>query len=311
MKNFAVTGVGGHIAGRHLEAIHRTKNRIVAALDPKDGVGVLDRYSFDIRFFTEAERFDRHLEKLKRGPEADRLHFLSVCSPNFLHDAQCRLGLRAGADVICEKPLVINPWNLAPLQELEAETGRRIYNILQLRLHPAFASMRERFAQSRRTHEVDLTYVTARGPWYDVSWKGELSKSGGVGTNIGIHFFDVLAWLFGAVDTARVHLSEPRRMAGFLALERANVRWFLSLDARDMPHDQKNDGKRSFRSMTIDGEELDFSDGFTDLHTRVYEEIIAGRGLGIDAARPAIELAHRLRTAIISPVDDTAHRLVR
>ncbi len=313
MKNFAVTGVGGYIAPRHLKAIRDTKNRVVAAVDPKDSVGLLDQYSFDTRFFKEVERFDRHLEKLKRGPEEGRLHYLTVCSPNFLHDAHCRLGLRVGADVICEKPLVVNPWNLAPLQELEAETGRRIYTVLQLRVHPALVALRERIAAERpgKPHEVVLTYITSRGPWYDVSWKGELEKSGGIPTNIGIHFFDLLVWLFGTPETTRVHLSDPRRMAGFLGLERANVRWFLSVERDDLPFAAEPGKKTTFRSITVDGQEIEFSEGFTDLHTRVYEEILAGRGHGIDVARPSVELAHKLRTTTTTPIDDTAHHLLR
>ncbi|MCL2724456.1 MAG: Gfo/Idh/MocA family oxidoreductase [Polyangiaceae bacterium] len=313
MKNFAVVGVGGYIAPRHLRAIRDTKNRLVAAVDPNDSVGVLDQYTFDVRFFTEVERFDRHLEKLKRGPEESRLHFLSVCSPNYLHDAHCRLGLRVGADVICEKPLVINPWNLEPLAELERETGRRIYNVLQLRVHPALMALRDKLAHEKpgRPHDVSLTYITSRGRWYDVSWKGESEKSGGVPTNIGVHFFDLLLWLFGPLDISRVHLAEPRRMSGFLALERANVRWFLSVEERDLPF-QAEPGKRTtFRSITVDGQEIEFSEGFADLHTRIYEEILAGRGYGIQVAKPSIELAYRLRTSSLSPLDDTAHPAAR
>jgi UDP-N-acetyl-2-amino-2-deoxyglucuronate dehydrogenase len=313
MQNFAITGVGGYIAPRHLRAIRDTGNRLVAAVDPQDSVGLLDQYAFDVRFFTEVERFDRHLEKLRRGPDESRLHFLSVCSPNYLHDAHCRLGLRVGASVICEKPLVISPWNLAPLQELEAETGRRIYNVLQLRVHPALVALRERIAGEApaRVHDVSLTYITSRGAWYDVSWKGTDEKSGGIPTNIGIHFFDLLGWLFGPLETARVHLAERRRMAGFLALERARVRWFLSVEARDLPFAAEAGKKTTFRSITVDGEEIEFSEGFTDLHTRVYQEILAGRGYGIEDARASIEIAHQLRTAPVSPLDDMAHPLAR
>lgn len=313
MKNFALTGVGGYIAPRHLRAIRDTHNRLVAAVDTKDSVGILDQYAFDVRFFTEVERFDRHLEKIRRGPEDQRVHYLSVCAPNYLHDAHCRLGLRVGADVICEKPLVINPWNLAPLQDLEAETGRRIYNVLQLRVHPALIALREKLTSSApgKPHDVELTYITSRGPWFDVSWKGDVGKSGGIPTNIGIHFFDLLAWLFGPLEEARVHLSEPRRMAGFLAHERAHVRWFLSVERNDLPFAAEPGKKTTFRSITVDGQEIEFSEGFTDLHTRVYEEILAGRGHGIDAARPSIELAHRLRTAELSARDDTTHPLLR
>lgn len=312
-QNFAITGVGGYIAPRHLRAIRDTGNRLVAAVDPKDSVGVLDQFGFDVRFFTEMERFDRHLEKLRRGPEADRVRWLSVCSPNYLHDAHCRLGLRVGADVICEKPLVINPWNVDALAEIEAETGHRIFNVLQLRVHPKLLELRERILRERpdKPHEVNLTYVTSRGQWYDVSWKGQREKSGGIPTNIGIHFFDLLLWLFGPVEDARVHLDEPRRMAGFLALERARVRWFLSVDASDLPFAAEPGKSATFRSITVDGSEMEFSEGFTDLHTRVYEAILAGKGYGLAEARPSIELVHRLRSAGLSPKDDTAHAKVR
>ena len=309
-RNFAITGVGGFVAPRHLRAIRDTGNRVIAAVDPKDSVGVLDQFSFDTRFFTEFERFDRHVEKLRRGPEDARVHWLSVCSPNYLHDAHCRFGLRVGADVICEKPLVVNPWNLDPLVELEAETGHRIYNLLQLRVHPALVALREKLlAEPEGTmHDVVLTYITSRGPWYDVSWKGQLDKSGGVPTNIGIHFFDLLGWLFGPTEEHRVHLSEPRRMGGFLALERARVRWFLSVERRDLPEPAKG---TTFRSITVDGTEIEFSEGFTDLHTRVYEETLAGRGFGIEVARPSIALVHALRTTEpTSPSLSPAHPLL-
>jgi UDP-N-acetyl-2-amino-2-deoxyglucuronate dehydrogenase len=308
-KNFAITGVGGYIAPRHLKAIRDTGNRLIAAVDPKDSVGLLDQFSFDVRFFTEVERFDRHLEKLRRGPEDKRVHFLTVCSPNYLHDAHCRLGLRVGADVICEKPLVINPWNLDPLKELEAETGCRIFTVLQLRVHPKLVELREQIRRepSGRPHDVVLTYITSRGPWYDVSWKGAAEKSGGISTNIGIHFFDLLVWLFGEVEDVRVHLSETRRMAGFLALERARVRWFLSVERGDLPFEPTPGGKTTHRSITVDGKEIEFSDGFGDLHTRVYEAVLAGHGHGLDDARPSIELVHRIRTAPLSSMDDTRH----
>ncbi len=298
MKNFAVVGVGGFIAPRHLKAIRDTGNRLVAAVDPKDSVGVLDQYTFDVRFFTEIERFDRYLEKLRRGPEEGRVHYLSVCSPNYLHDAHCRLGLRVKADVICEKPLVINPWNLDALEELEHESGHRVWNVLQLRTHDKLVALREQLAGSgNRMHDVELTYITARGNWYDVSWKGQKEKSGGVPTNIGIHFFDMLIWMFGSVTGARVHLSEDRRMAGFVELERARVRWFLSVDARDLPWPLEPGKKTTYRSITVDGSEIEFSDGFTDLHTRVYERTLAGNGFGIADARPSIQLVHDLRKA--------------
>lgn len=259
-RNFAITGAGGFVAPRHLRAIRDTGCTLLAAVDPKDSVGVLDQFSFDVRFFTEFERFDRYLEKLRRGPESGRVHWLSVCSPNYLHDAHCRLGLRVGADVLCEKPLVINPWNLDALQQVEAETGRRIFTLLQLRLHPALVALREKLATESASakHDVLLTYVTSRGPWYDVSWKGQVEKSGGVPTNICIHFFDLLVWLFGAPLYRRVHLNDARRMAGFLELERARVRWFLSVDRRDLPAEPVPGGKTTYRSVTVDGTEIEF-----------------------------------------------------
>ena len=298
MKNFAMTGVAGYVAPRHLKAIQDTGNRLVAAIDPHDAVGILDRFSFDLRFFTEIERFDRHLEKLKRGPEEGRVHYVSICSPNYLHDAHIRVALRVGADAICEKPLVINPWNLDALADLEHETGRRIATVLQLRVHPQLIALREKLlGQAGRRHDVCLTYVTARGPWYEVSWKGVEERSGGIVTNIGIHFFDLLVWLFGEVRECEVHLRETRRAAGFIELERANVRWFLSTDVADLPFASQPGVRTTFRSITVDGDEVEFSEGFADLHTRVYEETLAGRGFGIADARPSIELTHRIRHA--------------
>ncbi len=311
LKNFAVIGVGGYIAPRHLRAIKDTGNCIVAATDPKDSVGVLDQYSYDIKFFTEIERFDRHLEKLRRGPEADHVHYVSVCSPNYLHDAHCRLALRVGADAICEKPLVINPWNLDALEEIEAETKRRVFTVLQLRVHPSLMQLRESLQTSTATHDVELTYITSRGPWYQVSWKGDPEKSGGVATNIGIHFFDLLMWLFGSVNGVRVYHSDHERMSGFIELERARVRWFLSVDKNDLPAQAKENNKTTYRSITVDGREIEFSEGFTDLHTKVYEETLAGRGFGIADARPSVQLTHDIRKAEISPVDALAHPLLK
>jgi UDP-N-acetyl-2-amino-2-deoxyglucuronate dehydrogenase len=310
-KNFAVIGVGGYIAPRHLRAIRDTGNRLVAAVDPKDSVGILDQYSFDVKFFTEIERFDRHLEKLRRGPEDGRIHFVSICSPNYLHDSHCRLALRVGADVICEKPLVINPWNLDALAELEAETGRRINTILQLRVHPSLIQLHDSLQKEDTTHNVELTYITSRGPWYQVSWKGQVEKSGGVATNIGIHFFDLLMWLFGPVNGIKVYHADHERMSGFIELERARVRWFLSVDKNDLPEQAKSANKTTFRSITVDGKEIEFSEGFTDLHTKVYEETLAGRGFGINDARPSIELTYNIRTAEISPKDELAHPLLK
>jgi UDP-N-acetyl-2-amino-2-deoxyglucuronate dehydrogenase len=307
-RNFALTGAAGFVAPRHLTAIKDTGHRLVAAVDPHDAVGVLDRFFFEVRFFTEFERFDRHLEKLRRGPEADRAHYVSICSPNYLHDAHIRLALRIGADVICEKPLVINPWNLDALQELERETGGRVNTVLQLRLHPQLIAVREKLKADPRTdHDVDLTYITARGRWYDVSWKGSDERSGGVVTNIGIHFFDLLLWLFGRAVSCEVHVHEPRRMAGFLEHDRARVRWFLSTEHADLPFTPQPGVKTTFRSITIDGHEVEFSEGFADLHTRVYEETLAGRGFGIDDSRPSIELSHRIRTTPAASVAGHLH----
>jgi len=299
MKNFAITGVAGYIAPRHLRAITETRNRIVAASDPHDAVGILDQYSFDVRFFPEIERFERHLDKLHRGPAEDRVHFVSICSPNYLHDAHIRLALRLGADAICEKPLVINPWNLDALELIEEETGKKINTILQLRLHPALLKLREELQKQDQKvkRNVILTYITGRGNWYPVSWKGIEERSGGVATNIGIHFFDLLMWLFGPAVSSEVHLRSPRKLAGFLELQNANVRWFLSIDVADLPFEATPGTRTTFRSITVDGQEIEFTDGFTDLHTRSYEKILSGEGFGIADTRPSIELVHRIRTS--------------
>ena len=310
-NNFAVIGAGGYIAPRHLRAIRDTGNRLLAAVDPKDSVGVLDQYSYDVRFFTEIERFDRHLEKLRRGPEEGRVHFVTVCSPNYLHDAHCRLAMRVGADVICEKPLAINPWNLDALEEIESETGRRVNTILQLRVHPSLIQLRESLQSSNEVHDVELTYITSRGPWYQVSWKGDHEKSGGVATNIGVHFFDMLMWLFGSVNGIKVYHSDKERMSGFIELERARVRWFLSVNRNDLPEQAKSNNKTTYRSITVDGKEIEFSEGFTDLHTKVYEETLAGRGFGIKVARPSVQLTHDIRESSISPMDALAHPFLK
>ncbi len=308
-KNFAITGVGGYIAPRHLRAIRDTGNRLCAALDPSDSVGILDQYSFDVRFFTEFERFDRHIEKLRRGDPADRIDYVSICSPNHLHDAHIRFALRVGADAICEKPLVLNPWNCDALQELENEFGRRIFSILQLRVHPAMMALKRQLQHeaATRKHEICLTYVTSRGRWYFVSWKGNEERSGGLATNIGIHFFDLLIWLFGPVEHSDVHFAAPTCTGGYLELERARVNWFLSVDREDLPQDALDAGRTTFRSIMVDGEKVEFSEGFTDLHTRMYEEILAGRGFGIDDVRPSIQLAHDIRHATPSGVRAESH----
>ena len=299
-KNFALIGAGGYIAPRHMKAIRDTGNTLAAALDPSDSVGILDSYAYDVPFFTEFERFDRHAEKLRRLGEEQRIHYVSICSPNYLHDAHIRFALRIGADAICEKPLVLNPWNLDALQEIEKETGRKVYNILQLRVHPAIIALRDRVASEgcAKKYDIDLTYITSRGKWYFTSWKGDTHKSGGVATNIGFHFFDMLIWVFGAVRHHEVHFSDDRKMAGFFELEKANVRWFLSVDREDVPEPVRASGKNTYRSLTMDREEFEFSEGFTDLHTVVYREILEGRGFGMEDARPSINLAHELRNSV-------------
>ncbi len=309
MKNFALMGAAGFVAPRHMQAIRATGNRLVAAVDPHDSVGVLDQLASEVRFFTEVERFDRYIEKLRRGPEESRIDYLSVCSPNYLHDAHCRLGLRVKADVICEKPVVINPWNLDALEEMEAESGHRIWTILHLRAHETLRQLHATLTRAAKgtPHDVVLTYVTPRGPWYDVSWKGQPEKSGGVPTNIGIHFLDMLIWLFGNVHGLHVHLNEARRLSGFLELEHARVRWFLSVDAADLPPAAGPAGNAPYRSITVDGKEVEFSSGFADLHTRVYELTLAGKGFGIADARPSIELAHRIRNAPVVAASSDAH----
>jgi len=299
MFNFAITGVAGYVAPRHLKAIRDTGNRLVAATDPHDSVGVLDQFFTDVSYFREFERFDRHLEKLRRGPDKDHINYISVCSPNHLHDAHIRLALRIGADAICEKPLVINPWNLDVLQELEEETGRNIYTVLQLRVQPSLLKLKERLESEivSKRHKVKLTYLTSRGLWYHYSWKGKIEQSGGLATNIGIHFFDLLLWFFGPLDAYTVEHSDPDRMSGTLELQKADVEWSLSISATDLPFTPEPGKRTTYRSITIDGEEIEFTGGFTDLHTRIYEETLSGRGFGIADARPSIELVYGLRKA--------------
>ncbi len=309
-KNFALIGVAGYIAPRHLAAIRETGHHLVAALDKSDSVGILDSSFPEAAFFTEFERFDRHAEKLRRAGDRQRIHYVSICSPNYLHDAHIRFALRIGADAICEKPLVLNPWNLDALEELQAESGRKVHAVLQLRLHPAIAALRETVANAPpgKLFDVDLTYVTSRGNWYQVSWKGDEAKSGGIATNIGVHFFDMLQWVFGGIREQRVHLADPRRMAGYLHLERARVRWFLSVDRSDLPVAAREARQATFRALTIDGREVDFSGGFADLHSAVYREILGGRGFGIDATRPSIRLVSDIRRApVVAPAAGEGH----
>ena len=298
-KNFALIGAAGYIAPRHMKAIAETKNALVAALDKSDSVGIIDSHFPNAHFFTEFERFDRHLDMLRRHAEADAVDYVSICSPNYLHDSHMRFALRSGADAICEKPLVLNPWNIDGLAEIEKDTGQQIHTILQLRLHPAILAVQQEVQNSPddTKYEVDLTYVTSRGSWYLQSWKGDTDKSGGIATNIGVHFYDMLQFIFGPLQENIVHYSSPTKAAGFLEYARARVRWFLSIDVNDVPAAQREAGQRTFRSITYDGKDLEFSGGFTDLHTRSYEEILAGRGFGLEENRAAIETVATIRTA--------------
>ena len=297
MINFALTGVAGYVAPRHLKAIRDTGNRLVAALDPFDSVGILDSFSPNCSFFTEYERFDRHLEKLRRNGDENRVQWMSICSPNHLHDAHIRTALRVGADALCEKPLVLAPWNLDALAELEAETGHRVWTVLQLRTHPSLIRLKEELSAeaSPLKREVTLTYITSRGPWYQRSWKGVSRKSGGVATNIGIHLFDLLIWLFGEVEYQEIHVNDQFTCAGVLHLENATIPWFLSIDPALLPEKQRSEGQRTYRSITVDGQEIEFSGGFSDLHSEVYRRTLAGEGFGIELARPSLEVVHQIR----------------
>ena len=295
MKNFAIIGAGGYIAPRHMKAIKDTGNNLVAALDKHDSVGIMDSYFPKADFFTEFERFDRHLEKQKRlGNKTD---YVSVCSPNYLHDAHIRFGMRIGADVICEKPVVLNPWNIDALMEIEKETGGHVYTILQLRLHPAIIALREKIASgpADKKYDVNLQYITSRGHWYHTSWKGDMQKSGGIATNIGVHFFDMLLWIFGDVQQNNVSQHSNQTASGQLELQKANVTWMLSIDAGTLPDEVKASGKTTYRTLTIDGESFEFSDGFTELHTKSYEEILKGNGFRISETLKAIEVVHDIR----------------
>lgn len=304
MTRFALVGAAGYIAPRHMKAIREVGGDLIAAMDVNDSVGILDSYFPDAHFFTEFERFDRHMDKLRRsGRGAD---YVSIASPNYLHDSHMRHALRSGANAICEKPLVLNPWNIDGLKDMEIETGRHINTILQLRLHPAIVKLKEKVAWETKSdkYDVDLTYITSRGKWYLQSWKGDERKSGGIATNIGVHFYDMLHFVFGKVKDNIVHLNTPTKAAGFLEYERARVRWFLSIDVADVPEEERAAGKRTFRAITADGENLEFSDGFTDLHTRSYQEILAGRGFKLEENRTAIETVAHIRTAAVTTKGD-------
>lgn len=296
MKNFALIGASGYIAPRHMQAIRDTNNNLSAALDKFDSVGVIDSYFPKADFFTEFERFDRHISKLNFEKRLN-LDYVSICTPNYLHDSHIRFALRQGADAICEKPLVLNPWNIDALFDIQKETGKKIYNILQLRVHPSIIALKNKIKNGPKDkiYDIDLTYLTARGNWYYASWKGDDAKSGGIATNIGIHFFDMLCWIFGDIKQNLVHINSHDRAAGYLELKNARVRWFLSINSETLPEKIKNKNQTTFRSITIEGEELEFSSGFRDLHTISYENIIKGEGFGLEEARQAIEIVHQIR----------------
>lgn len=313
MKNFALVGASGYIAPRHMKAVTETGNRLVAAFDPNDSIGVIDGYAPEAAFFTEFERFDRFVEDLRREGDARRIDYVSICSPNYLHDAHMRFALRSGADAICEKPLVLSPGELEDLAGVERATGQSINTILQLRLHPAIIALREKtmVAPSDSKFDVDLTYITSRGNWYLESWKGDVRRSGGIATNIGVHFFDMLHFLFGDLQSSVVHLASDTRAAGFLEFQRARVRWFLSIDVNDVPEAERSRGQRTYRSITISGEEIEFSGGFADLHTRSYEEVLAGRGFGLGESRVAIDAVAAIRTAPVEGLKGDFHPFLR
>jgi UDP-N-acetyl-2-amino-2-deoxyglucuronate dehydrogenase len=295
MKRFALIGAAGYIAPRHMKAIKDTGNTLVCAYDPYDGVGILDNYFPDADFFTEFERFDRHIDKLRR--EGNPVDIVSICSPNYLHDAHIRFALRSGCDAICEKPLVLNPWNVDAIINIEKETGKSVNTIFQLRLHPSIINLKQRIDNSKedKIYNIDLNYITARGSWYQHSWKGDIHKSGGVATNIGIHFFDMLIWIFGDVAENRVVKHTDDTASGFIKLRKANVNWHLSIDYNQLPEEQKALGKRTFRTLKIEGEEIEFSDGFTELHTDSYSNILSGKGFGVLESKKAIEIVHEIR----------------
>jgi UDP-N-acetyl-2-amino-2-deoxyglucuronate dehydrogenase len=307
LKKFALIGAAGYVAFRHMKAIKETNNELTAALDISDSVGIIDSYFPNARFFTEFERFDRHIDKVRRNSSDNSIDYVSICSPNYLHDAHTRFAFRSGANAICEKPLVLNPWNLDGLQEIEVATGKKVFNILQLRLHPSLIAVKKDIekAKSNNKYEVDLTYITSRGKWYLNSWKGNESKSGGIATNIGVHFFDMLHWLFGRLQRNEVHLHTPQKASGYLEYENARVRWFLSIDENDLPNSCLQTKQRTFRSISINGKDIEFSDGFTDLHTQSYEQILSGEGFGCEDARTAIQTVHDIRNSKItySPTD--------
>jgi UDP-N-acetyl-2-amino-2-deoxyglucuronate dehydrogenase len=297
MANFAFLGVGGYIAPRHFEAINATGNRTVLAHDPNDSVGILDRYTQDVEFYTDFARFESRWDGFK-GTDKE-IQWLSICSPNYLHAPQMKFGLSHGADVICEKPLVLEKREIAELQEYEAKYGKKVNTILQLRVHDALIALKKTVEGEKKSgkYEIELTYLTSRGPWYHESWKGDVKKSGGLATNIGVHFFDMLTWIFGRVESLDLHYKDEHIVSGLMSLEKANVRWVLSVDRRFLPPEAVKSGKTTFRSITVDGKEIEFSEGFTELHKRVYEQVLAGKGYGLADAANAIELVEMIRHA--------------
>ena len=313
MKRFALVGAAGYIAPRHMQAIRDTGNTLIAAFDPNDSVGILDSYYPDAHFFTEFEQFDKFVDAQQRTKSGSAIDYVSICSPNYLHDSHMRFALRAGADAICEKPLVLNPHDIDDLLKIEKDTGHKINTILQLRVHPAIIALRERVRSGPkdRKYEVDLTYITSRGRWYLQSWKGEHKKSGGIATNIGVHFFDMLHFLFGELQTNTVHLNDDTKAGGYLEYEHARVKWFLSLDVMDVPEAQRAAGQRTYRSITVDGEEIEFSGGFTDLHTRSYQEILAGRGFPLEENRSAVTAVAAIRDAKVASLQGDYHPFIK
>ena len=313
MKNFALIGAAGYIAPRHMKAIKDTNNLLVAAMDKNDSVGVIDSYFPDADFFVEFERFDRHIDLLKR--KGTKLDYVSIASPNYLHDSHIRFALKNGAHAICEKPLVLNPHNIDALKIVEEETGKKVFNILQLRLHPSIIELKsfvDRITNQNpgKMFDVDLTYLTSRGHWYFTSWKGEESKSGGIATNIGVHFYDMLGWVFGDLVKNEVHLKREDASAGYLEFKHARVRWFLSVNYDYIPQSIKDMGQRTYRSIQVDGKEIEFSGGFTDLHTASYQDILNGGGFSLEEARKSIEIVSDIRTSPISQNNSDSHPFV-
>lgn len=312
MKNFALVGAAGYIAPRHMKAIKETGNNLSVATDPNDSVGILDSYFPNADFFIEFERFDRHVEKLNRLSPERKINYVSICSPNYMHDSHIRFALRSGAHAICEKPIVLNPWNVEALKETEDQSGFKVFNVLQLRLHPSIQKFREQIlASPNEKHEMDLTYITSRGRWYQYSWKGQQDKSGGIATNIGVHFFDMLHWVFGAVIDNKLHFMNDKKASGYLEFERAKVRWFLSIDSDDLPLELKQKGQKTFRSFQCDGEEVEFSGGFEDLHTKVYQDILAGKGFGLEDAKASVQIVHDIRKMEAKLVANQLHPYLR